>query len=233
MNFAQIVEETKAALKGKRRTDIFLFNMAADEIKKQVGETYGPGWETIIEIDKERIVNLYADFKMALQITGATLTDGDEDRDKTIYEMLTNNLATLREVLIQNFSVELPRARVVSFTAEMVEGGFFEYCHDENGVLCVRPNKNPFHIRIKIIKTPDGPAPEEIRQKWIGCVIPARRVPGADSLEESHGGNYLVPKKESLGILRQVSPEAADWLANHFQKDESLLFYVDEAEIVS
>ncbi len=231
MNFEQIVEKTRAALRGKKGTDIFLFNMAADEIKKQVSETYGPGWETIIEIDRQRIAKLYADFKMALQVTGATLMDGNENRDKTIYEMLTNNLAALREVLIQNFSVELPEARVVSFTTGMVEGGFFEYCRDENDVLCVRPAKNPYNIRIKFIKTPDGPAPEEFRQKWIGCVVPARRLSNT-GFDKGYNECYRVPTTEALAGMRQVSPEAANCLAKRFQGQETFLFRLDEAEIV-
>ena len=202
MNFAQIVKETKAALKGKKGTDVFLFDMAADEIKKQVSETYGPDWETILEIDRERIANLYADFKIALQVIGATLMDGNEDHDKIIHEMLTHNLAGLREVLIQSFSVELPEVRVISFTAEMVEEGFLEYCRDENGVLCVKPNKNPFNIQIKIVKTPDGPAPKEFRQKWIGCVIPARRLSNTGA-SEGYNDCYRVPKETAVEALKR------------------------------
>jgi len=44
--------------------------------------------------------------------------------------------------------------------------------------------------------------------------------------------HYRVPKMGLIEALRYVSPEAADCLANLFQEDKSLLFRIDEAEIV-
>ncbi|MBU2219520.1 hypothetical protein KJ665_00030 [Patescibacteria group bacterium] len=159
--------------------------------------------------------------------------DGNEERDKTIYEDLTEVLAALREVIIQNFQIDLPEARVVSMTTEMVESGFLEYCRDENGVLCIRPKEPLYDLRIKIIKTPDGPAPEEFRQKWIGFLLAARKLQAGYVLNPGYeNGGYEVLKKDALGMFRVVSPEGADQLAEIFKDSQTLLFGLDEAEIV-
>ncbi len=230
MNFEQIAEETRGALSGKKGTSTFLFGLAIDEIKEKTSKVYKPGWE-IVDFDKSKISNFYINFRACLQFIGMRFMDGNEERDKEIFDDLTEVLAALREVIIWNFQIELPEARVVSMITEMVEGGFLEYYRDENGVLCVRPNENPFNIQIKIIKTPDGPAPEEFRQKEAGLVLPARRL-SKTGLMEGYDECYRVPKIGFIEALRQLSSEAADCLANLFQEDKALLFHIDEAEIV-
>lgn len=230
MNFEQLIRETRKSLRGKKGTSTFLFGLAIDEIKEQTSKVYVPGWEND-DFDKSKVSNFYINFRACLQFIGMQLMDGNEERDKMIYEDLTEVLAALREVIIHNFQIELPEARVVSMTTEMVEEGFLEEVRDKKGVLRMKINENPYNIRIKIIKTPIGPAPEEFRQKEIGLILPARRL-SKTGLMDGYDECYRVPKMGLIEALRQISSEAADCLANLFPEDESLLFHIDEAEIV-
>ncbi len=234
MNFEQIFEATRELCVKKHNTTFC--DWATRELKEKLNRVNLPGWEKAeLEAPKFDMTNdipiFYLSFKEELQFIGMSMSNGNEEYDKMIYDDLTEVLAALREVIIWNFQIELPEARVVSMTTEMVEGGFLEYCRDENGVLCVRPNENPFNIQIKIIKTPDGPAPEEFRQKEVGLVLPARRL-SKTGLMEGYDECYRVPKIGFIEALRQISSEAADCLANLFQEDKALLFHIDEAEIV-
>jgi len=96
--------------------------------------------------------------------------------------------------------------------------------------------------QIIIIKTPRGEAPKEIRQKWVGLMLPCigkypiltvQSVLTGESVD-CNGDVYGVPQKESLKILAQKHPEAAAWWQSHgfpkpgyvftFQNDEVMLF---------
>ena len=230
MNFKELMEETRKSLTSKRKTDAFFLNMAIEEIREQTNKVYVPGWE-IADFDESKISNFYINFRACLQFIGMGLMDGNEERDKTIFDDLTEVLAALREVIIRNFQIELPPARVVFMVTKAVEEGFLEEFRDEDGVLRVKPNENHYNIRIKIIKTPDGPVPEEFKQKEVGLVLPARRLSNT-GLMKGYDECYRVPKIEFIEALRQVSTGVADCLANLFPEDESLLFHIDEAKIV-
>jgi len=234
MNFEQIFEATRELCVKKHNTTFC--DWATRELKEKLNRVNLPGWEKAeLEAPKFDMTNdipiFYLSFKEELQFIGMSMGNGNEEYDKMIFDDLTEVLTALREVLVQNFPIELPPARIVSMVTEMVESGFLEECRDEDGVLRVRPNENPYDIRIKIIKTPAGPAPEEFRQKEIGLVLPARKL-SKTGLMEGYDECYRVPKMGLIEALRQVSPEAADCLANLFPEDEALLFHVDEAEIV-
>ncbi len=236
MNFKQITEETKKSLCGEKGTDAFFLNMAVDEIREQTSKVYKPGWE-IIDFDESEVSNFYINFRACLQFIGMRLTDGNEERDKMLYDDLTEVLAALREVIIRNFQIELPEARVVSMTDEMVEDGFLESFRDKNGQLMVRPIKNYFDIKIKIVKTPDGPVQEAFRKRWLEVPeLPARKFrPGEeDNMEymEYKEGGYRVPKKKAIEMLREVSPEVANEFAQHFGELGTFIFHLDEAEVV-
>lgn len=76
---------------------------------------------------------------------------------------------------------------------------------------------------IKIVKIPDGEAPEEIRQAWVGLVLPAHHVVGYGKWKERERGalskefnarnryGYSVLQKEALDVLEKKHPEAAKW----------------------
>lgn len=232
MNFKQLIEETKKSLPGKKVTDAFLLDMAVEEIMTQTSKVYVPGWEND-DFDKSKIANLYINFRACLQFLGMELMDGNEERDKMIYEDLTEVLATLREVIIKEFQIDLPLAKVMSLTDEMAEDGLLEKFRDKKGRLLVRP-ANPYNLKIKIIKTPNGPVQEAFRKRWLEVPkLPARKF---KSGEESHldyqEGGYRVPKKKAIQMLRKVSPEAADGFLQYFGELGNFIFRLDEAKIV-
>jgi len=233
MNFKQVIEETRESLLGKKGTCAFLLKMAVEEIREQTSKVYEPGWE-LADFDKSKISNFYINFRALLQFIGMQLMDRNEERDKTIYEDLTEVLAELREVIVQNFQIELPPARVISLVDEAVESGFLEKFRDEDGTLRVKPNENYFNIKIKIVKTPDGPVKETFRQKWLEVSeLPARKFgPRESDHPEYKEGGYRVPKKKAIEMLREISPEAANGFTQHFGELGTFIFHLDEAEIV-
>lgn len=83
---------------------------------------------------------------------------------------------------------------------------------------------------IKIVRVPEGEAPEWVRAAWVGHVLPCdpfvgyaqTRDKGVVSLRETtrNKRSYAVPQKEALQILRNSSPNAAAWWRIHgFPKD--------------
>ena len=79
---------------------------------------------------------------------------------------------------------------------------------------------------IRIIATPPGEAPPEIRAAWIGCVLlllegreaPERggEVSGVSSgRPEDHGMGYVVPAREAILALERRDAKAAKWWRRH------------------
>ena len=70
---------------------------------------------------------------------------------------------------------------------------------------------------IKIISTPPGQAPEQVRKEWIGVEIPfleqelAGIQVGVRSGKPENEGGYQVDTSEAITALRKKSPEAAKW----------------------
>ena len=117
---------------------------------------------------------------------------------------------------------------------------------------------NPPSDRIKIIVTPPGEAPYEIRRAWVGLVLPlsktAKQNPqkrktwgvlsGPKSLGEllkvlwyrrfqiSYG--YVVNVDDAIAILAESNPEAADWwrlnTPHLIGKERQLMFDSDFCE---
>lgn len=90
---------------------------------------------------------------------------------------------------------------------------------------------------IKIVRRPKGEAPSDIRDCWIGCVMGAKPYAGPSwgiiSRQVSDVQNgFRVNLGHALDILAEKSDEAADWFALH-SKSENLIFYDEEAEVVS
>src|SRR5580658_7219033 len=91
-------------------------------------------------------------------------------------------------------------------------------------------------MQIKIIDIPPGEAPEEVRQAWVGLVLPVAfsrrrrfKSTGVVSGPTSRIGSFLairrgdfkrengyaVAGRKAIEILSQHSPEAAEWWREH------------------
>lgn len=100
------------------------------------------------------------------------------------------------------------------------------------------------YLRVRVIKVPNGPAPYEVREQWLGEVLPAE----CNILKEGEEGgekNFLtgdlaparkyvrVFKDEALRILEKKSPTAAAYFRKNFpQEHPRLSFGLDEVEII-
>jgi hypothetical protein len=99
--------------------------------------------------------------------------------------------------------------------------------------------------QIRIIRVPEGEAPEHVRRAWVGLVLPCHRYLGPAGPErgvltqESSSGRvgFSVPQAAALKVLASVRPEAAAWWKeNGFPlepPDDLFGFAEDEAEIVT
>lgn len=83
---------------------------------------------------------------------------------------------------------------------------------------------------IRITSTPPGQAPLEIREKWIGVIIPliqqntkGIQVGVAGGQPENVGG-YRVNPREAVNCLAKTSPEASSWWNENFPVDSALAF---------
>lgn len=86
---------------------------------------------------------------------------------------------------------------------------------------------------IRIISTPPGQAPEEVRKEWIGVVIPllpgqkedaiGRGVVDGKITNENRGG-YVVSAVESFKQLKEKSSKAAMWWEENFGDGEGVNF---------
>ena len=72
--------------------------------------------------------------------------------------------------------------------------------------------------RIRITSTPDGEAPLEIREKWIGIEMPCLYYDGhahaSGVVSKKYRGaqaSYVVFQKDAIDALAHVHPEAAQW----------------------
>lgn len=103
-----------------------------------------------------------------------------------------------------------------------------------------------FTGRIRIIRIPVGEAPDEIKLKWIGLVLPCFPTCGyhedkekgvLTDAESDRRRTFSVPQKETLEILAGFHPEAAAWWRAHgFPQDgpnACFGFGEDEADIES
>ena len=113
-------------------------------------------------------------------------------------------------------------------------------------------------MQILITATPPGEAPEEVRQAWVGLVLPllkghehAHSVPtfGVLSVPRSSWARfyawqspppqqtgYSVPTRQAVEILAQSAPEAAAWWRTNtphlLGPDNSLLFSIDVCRLL-
>ena len=76
------------------------------------------------------------------------------------------------------------------------------------------------HVKgnIWVTKVPGGEAPLEVREKWVGLVLPivgisSNAVHDVLSLKETNLGglHYLVPQELAIAILEKHDIDAAHW----------------------
>jgi hypothetical protein len=93
---------------------------------------------------------------------------------------------------------------------------------------------------IRIIATPPGQAPLEIREKWIGTIIPLadQEVKGTQlgvkGGEAQNLGGHHVDTDVAIASLEKVSPEAADWWKQNVALREipQLVFAREVCEVI-
>jgi hypothetical protein len=116
-------------------------------------------------------------------------------------------------------------------------------------------------LGIKIISTPPGEAPRQVREAWVGLVLPLEEglfsQPGVyktvgplsefkskiasvvprDALQVGSTEGFIVQAVKAFEILAESSPDAARWWKKHtpqlFQPDRWLCFHTEVCEEVS
>jgi hypothetical protein len=89
------------------------------------------------------------------------------------------------------------------------------------GVFAVHAWRNRTVAYVRIIHTPPGEAPEEIRRAWVGLELPLRRGESEPRPLETVGvlsnqdpevtTGYVVDGRKAVKSLGSRSPEAAAW----------------------
>jgi hypothetical protein len=91
---------------------------------------------------------------------------------------------------------------------------------------------------IKIISTPPGQAPEEVRKEWVGLVIPMPKQETGGTQRGVLGGKpqntngYQVDTLVALEILRGKSPDAAQWFLDNAFLGGRFAFAREACEVV-
>jgi len=89
-------------------------------------------------------------------------------------------------------------------------------------------------LTLIVIKTPKGPAPENIRQAWAGEVLEG--WPNAELRFDFLNGErkYIVPREHAMSVLRNSDKAyAARWFEDNWPPSvEALDFGVDELQVI-
>lgn len=94
--------------------------------------------------------------------------------------------------------------------------------------------------QIKIIATPEGEAPLEVREAWIGLILPCHPILGysegdigALSREPTERNRQVinVPQDEAIRILALFHPEAVQWWNDHGYPTQGGYFSFGEREV--
>lgn len=94
--------------------------------------------------------------------------------------------------------------------------------------------------KIRIVKTPEGPAPENVRISWLGIELLAVRTPSeveerdfTTFQEIGNRGGYMVEVKSAIRKLREKSAQAAEWFEQNVPADmDYFTFGSDEVELL-
>ena len=87
---------------------------------------------------------------------------------------------------------------------------------------------------LRVIKTPAGEAPLQVRESWEGISLPfslMKGVIGRGMVSGTLRGPrdfYGVEKRVAIDILRKKDPEAAEWFANALFPERYILFEMEE-----
>ena len=92
---------------------------------------------------------------------------------------------------------------------------------------------------IRITKVPEGQAPLEVRQEWVGVTMKAFTFPGATFAHGLVTGKrvemkpgFFVDKEHALSQLAKKDLVAASWFLEHADpRFSEFVFGADEAEI--
>ena len=89
---------------------------------------------------------------------------------------------------------------------------------------------------LRVIKTPAGEAPLQVRESWKGISLPfslMKGVIGRGMVSGTLRGPrdfYGVEKRVAIDILRKKDPEAAEWFTSALFPERYILFEVEEVE---
>ena len=78
-----------------------------------------------------------------------------------------------------------------------------------------------YHGLIRITRRPHGEAPPEVRDQWIGLVLPSIGKAGGENIGLLSGraapvsGGYRVRWEDAMKILGSRSPETREWWETH------------------
>ena len=97
---------------------------------------------------------------------------------------------------------------------------------------------------IKIIKVPDGEAPEEVRKAWVGLILPLAFTDNIKGYVKEVGlvSQEFLPERDivavpglaAIYILEKNDPDAAKWFIQQGipKKIRFLTFSIDEVKIL-
>jgi len=240
MIFAEMLRRTKA----DPESGSGLVEWGLQQFRDRLNMSQTSDWEAL-ELDPQslniqtNLANIYALFQEVLQLIGMELSSGKPAHDQFVWEDATKALALMREVLLENYKVELPEARVRSVSEDLAEAGLVVIKTGADGEAYIYPRFKICDLTIRITKVPAGAAPENIRAMWVGLELPAFRFqddPQGNLFAASSPGpaaeRYAVPKTIAYGILQSVSPDGVQWFVNNFGVNGELTFDPSEAEEV-
>jgi hypothetical protein len=70
----------------------------------------------------------------------------------------------------------------------------------------------PVRVWFKVLSLPPGPAPDEIRQEWVGLTLPIRGP---------RNEGIAIITREALEKLRHKSPKAHDWWEKYYAQESA------------
>jgi hypothetical protein len=96
-------------------------------------------------------------------------------------------------------------------------------------------------FRIRVVKTPAGPAPEEVRRAWVGTeLVAVGEYDGPEldfvklELRDKRRKSIAVPILPALVVLMKKDPLAVAWFRNNLPPFVSTFtFGADEVEVLN
>ena len=97
---------------------------------------------------------------------------------------------------------------------------------------------------IKVVKIPNGEAPEKVREAWVGLTLPLAFKDNINGCKNEIGlvSQDFLPERdiaavsevEAMFILKKHDPEAAEWFKQQGipRKERFLTFGIDEVKVL-